>query len=405
MGEITTTNITLWNDIYLTSGIPFWISNMDGSKQYSFPDTMKDMIHEDFYEFIGQEIKRHQLKDDIMLTFITNYYYCLLVPLDEDTFLVSIPISIQKPAPLPFIFVNHFLKKEHASHFVYLISHTYVQTITQASRFANLVKMIYNNKPVGDVKISQHKENHETTIYEKPDTLHIESMDLQDSVQTQNHSVYQEHEIREAIATGNVEAYMQAINRRKAPLNQHLSSNIIQQHKYLAVIDLYIFTQSAIKGGMDMQFALSLSDTYCLQIDSLNTVSDIQSLVHAAGKDYCERIRDLKKIPPCSAEVSLCCNYISRHLYESIHLKDLERLTFMNRRSLTIRFKKELGMTIPEYVLQQKLKESTYLLKTTNAKIGEISYLLRFASQSHFTEHFKKQYHMTPNEYRNSIKI
>ena len=404
MGEITPAYVTLWNDIYLTSGIPFWIADMDGFVQYAFPDTMKDMIYRHFFEFCGMEITRHQLKNDVMMTFITDYYYCMLAPLDEHMFLASIPIAIQKPAPLPFNFVQHFLKKDYVSHFVNLISHTYVQSVTQASRCANLIKMAYNAEPVGKIQMSQHKPHRVSNIYEKPDTLHLESIELEDSVQMQNNSLFYEQDIRNAIATGNVDAYLQTVNRRTEPATRQLSTNAVQQQKYRAVIDLYIFSQAAVHGGMDTQFALSLSDTYCLQIDSLNSVSDVQTLVHAAGKDYCERMRDFKNVPPLSPEVSLCCNYISRHLYEPIHLKDLESLTYMNRRSLTIHFKKEIGITIPEYILQRKLKESTYLLKTTNAKIGEISYLLCFSSQSHFTQQFKKQYHMTPYEYRNSTE-
>lgn len=402
MADFTSTQTTLWNDIYLTSGVPFWIADMAGTVHYAFPDTMKDMIDNHFFEFCGMEIVRHRLENNVMMTFITDYYYCMLAPLDEHYFIASIPIAIQRPAPLPFNFVQHFLKKDYVSHFVNLISHTYVQSITQASRCANLIKMAYNAVPVGKIKISQHKPQRVSDSYEKPDVLHLESIELEESVQIQNSSLFYERDIRDAIISGNVEAYLQTISRRSEPSQRQLSTSVVQQQKYRAVIDLHVFSQAAIQGGMDMHFALSLSDNYCMQIDSLNTISDIQALVHAAGKDYCERMRDLNNIPPCSPEVSRCCNYIFRHLYEPIHLKDLESLIYINRRSLTIRFKKEIGQTIPEYILHQKLKEAKYLLKTTNAEIGEISYLLCFSSQSHFTQHFKKQYHMTPREYRNT---
>lgn len=111
MAEFTSTQTTLWNDIYLTSGVPFWIADMNGTVHCAFPDTMKDMIDSHFFEFCGMEIIRHQLENNVIMTFITDYYYCMLTPLDEHYFIASIPIAIQRPAPLPFNFVQHFLKK------------------------------------------------------------------------------------------------------------------------------------------------------------------------------------------------------------------------------------------------------------------------------------------------------
>lgn len=62
-------------------------------------------------------------------------------------------------------------------------------------------------------------------------------------------------------------------------------------------------------------------------------------------------------------------------------------------------------MSVPEFIINEKLKEACFLLKTTDMELGEISYLLCFSSQSHFTARFKEKYGLTPKSYRSSAEI
>ncbi|MBD9017086.1 MAG: helix-turn-helix domain-containing protein [Coprococcus comes] len=51
-------------------------------------------------------------------------------------------------------------------------------------------------------------------------------------------------------------------------------------------------------------------------------------------------------------------------------------------------------------MLRCKLEEGRRLLQFTNKPISTISTFLCFSSQSHFQTAFKKQFGVTPNEYR-----
>ena len=67
---------------------------------------------------------------------------------------------------------------------------------------------------------------------------------------------------------------------------------------------------------------------------------------------------------------------------------------------LSAYFKDTLGFKISDFILRCKLEEGRDLLRFTDKSITTISTYLCFSSQSHFQTAFKKQYGITPKEYR-----
>ena len=72
----------------------------------------------------------------------------------------------------------------------------------------------------------------------------------------------------------------------------------------------------------------------------------------------------------------------------------------VSRSSLYSKFESLTGMTPNDYVLQRKLKKASDLLKTNNLNISEISDTLAFGSARYFSRCFKKQFGMSPADYR-----
>ncbi|WP_331491052.1 helix-turn-helix domain-containing protein [Schaedlerella arabinosiphila] len=57
-----------------------------------------------------------------------------------------------------------------------------------------------------------------------------------------------------------------------------------------------------------------------------------------------------------------------------------------------------------DFIMRRKLEEGKSLLAYSEKSISEISEYLCFSSQSYFQNVFKKKYHMTPYEYRKSMR-
>ena len=116
--------------------------------------------------------------------------------------------------------------------------------------------------------------------------------------------------------------------------------------------------------------------------------------------DFCGKVREIRRRPRTSAVIEKCLDYISVHLHEPIGLEQLSRHCGLCGRSLSLRFKAELGMGVPEYIHREKLREAEYLLRHTEYSLSEITSYLNYPSQSYFTQIFKKYRGLTPQQYR-----
>ncbi len=399
--EIGKKTVRIWNDLYLLGDIPFWVAKSNGEVICSFPNDLKNLVYGYFFDYIAVEIKRHKLKNDIMLEFVTDYYYLVVIPLDDDKFVVTIPLATQRPSPIPFNYVRQFAVKKDSSQLVNLIAHTLVQTVGHAKSFAGLVKLAYNGQDFSKALTYRHRPNMEDEKQEEIELKRAEQMNAQSDIRFYNRSLYVERELKAAIINGDELSFAQHFDSRMEKGLGQISLDPLRQQKYRAVIVINAFTNAAIEGGVDPQFAFNLSDKYCQETDELSSVSAVQSVMKKAGLDFCGQVRRLQGKQEYSVEISLCIKYIYEHIYEKVNVSDLDVVARMNRKTLGIKFKKETGKSIPEFIIDEKLKEGSFLLKTTDMELGEISYLLCFSSQSHFTSKFKEKYGMTPKAYRN----
>lgn len=66
-------------------------------------------------------------------------------------------------------------------------------------------------------------------------------------------------------------------------------------------------------------------------------------------------------------------------------------------------FKKREGITLHQYILQQRLSRAYEQITTTDLPIGEIALSCGFSSQPYFSNLFQKRYHIRPMQLRQQI--
>ena len=183
-----------------------------------------------------------------------------------------------------------------------------------------------------------------------------------------------------------------------------MSANELRQQKYAFICMAVLSSRAAIRGGLDPEAAFSLSDLYCQRADLLTEIPLIQNLTFTMLMDFCGKVREARRRPPSSDVIENCLRYISIHLHEPITLDDLSAYCGLCGRSLSIRFRSEMGVGITDYIHQEKLREARYLLRHTDYTLSQITVFLNYTSQSYFTQVFRKHTGMTPQQYRNSRK-
>lgn len=156
----------------------------------------------------------------------------------------------------------------------------------------------------------------------------------------------------------------------------------------------------AIPGGMDMEKAYQLMDDYIRRCEQLETVEEVTRMQYAMAVDFCRRTGESKRPDNIASDVWQCMNYIRSHVYHPVTLEDLANELGRSTSYVRKHFQKDVGMTVGEFITRSKLEEAKTLLVYSEKTLAEISFDLCFSSQSYFQRLFKKEYGITPAQYR-----
>lgn len=132
--------------------------------------------------------------------------------------------------------------------------------------------------------------------------------------------------------------------------------------------------------------------------DMANT-SNADDILYLCLSDFTHRNDTLD----CNAYIADIIHKLNSQLYMNMSVKEICDSYPYSQSLLLRQFKKLTGMTMVEYKAQQKLKYACLLLEETTEKVIDIATSLHYDSLSYFLHAFKKQYGMTPSEYRKSL--
>lgn len=99
-----------------------------------------------------------------------------------------------------------------------------------------------------------------------------------------------------------------------------------------------------------------------------------------------------------TAERMIC--YMQKHCGEELSLNVLSDVIGLSPNYLGVVFKNYVGMSFLEYLTKIRMEKAKGLLENFELRIYEIAYMTGFQNVSYFSAKFKKQYNVTPKEYR-----
>lgn len=171
-----------------------------------------------------------------------------------------------------------------------------------------------------------------------------------------------------------------------------------QINKY--IIGLGIFEKYAINNGLDPETSFKITHNYLKKFESCKNTTPLKSiLLDAIGKFqkalYYNCYRKYSKV------VKDAIYYVNLHPDSS--LKDVANFVQVHPNYLSKLTKRELGISLSNYILWVKINEAKILLRYSNASLSQISRDLHFSSKSYFIQCFKKTVGMTPSAYSNHI--
>jgi YesN/AraC family two-component response regulator len=106
----------------------------------------------------------------------------------------------------------------------------------------------------------------------------------------------------------------------------------------------------------------------------------------------CEKSKDKK--------IQIIIDYLLENLHTTPSLNHLAQLANTNRTSINVLFRENFGMSIFEWLTEQRLLRAAILLRNSSMTIQNIIDKVGYANPSALSHAFKRRFGYTPSEYR-----
>ncbi|WP_442600589.1 AraC family transcriptional regulator [Paenibacillus sp. KN14-4R] len=277
-----------------------------------------------------------------------------------------------------------------------------------AERMGWLISFIastINNSPlfVEDVFVETKTENHQEDIMNNSmkNTLIFSDEEESDTFVIDNYQ--NEKMLLFYIKNGQPEALKELFSAFPKLKAGTMANDTLRQLKNMGICSAAMASRAAIEGGLNVQTAFHLSDLYIQKLEMVHNPASIYPLIMQILLDFAERTKQVKYNYDSSSKLFLqCANYVSTNLFNNIKIEEIAAEFGISRSRLSNLFHKQTGITLTQYILQEKVLEAQRLLQFTDKSIAEIAFHLAFSSQSHFQTVFKKYTGITPNRFRDA---
>lgn len=327
--------------------------------------------------------------------FYTNHHgiYCGMVYIHETNYRILVgPVSSIPPTPKQCsdILSDIDLPFSRKKDLLYALKKT---PLFDSGRFLSLLKFIdFIVNGSAEAPIDADEKN-DFEPFEKQEN---------DLYNVQHNSFEIETKILYVIKNGRTADLLNLLQRFQ---RSNISYGIIAQdsiriQKNVFVASAALISRTAIRAGLDYEYALTLSDSYISKMELLKNELDIFPLLGKMMLDFCIHVAELNKPKDCSPLTMAILDDVGRHLYETLTVADISNRLGKSPSYVSRTFEKDMNLPLKQYILRQKIKEAQWLLISKDHSISDISMQLGFSSQPHFQTAFKKIAGISPNTYR-----
>ena len=160
-------------------------------------------------------------------------------------------------------------------------------------------------------------------------------------------------------------------------------------------------TRAAIRGGIDVQLAHQISTNFGILIEAMKSIQDSDIIAKDIIKDYAVAVNNYS-LRNYSKLIKNSIILIRQHITEKYTPTNLAEDMYVTLEHLSRSFKKELGITITDYINKSKILEAEKLLTLNDYSISHVSDTLGYTNYSYFTKTFKKYNGLSPSKYKAS---
>lgn len=203
-------------------------------------------------------------------------------------------------------------------------------------------------------------------------------------------------ELDACLTAGNADAFLSACDSylRTAAQAHRMNHGILTNFR----IDITQLVYSFLKSNGILAHRLLHGKTGDILLEqatkSLEDMNQYLSFLVHTALDYITFSTSQKSV------ASIICDYIDQHYADDISRNSLAEIVYLDPDYTARLFKKEIGTSLGNYIIQKRISVAKDLLINTDLPISFISDRVGYGNYSYFTKLFKKETDYTPVEYR-----
>lgn len=386
---------------YLDSNIPIYL--FSGNKCIFCMPEQTDLTYPP-----ADYLLRLCASDKRISYFATSYgiFYCALrMNIPQNSWLVFGPVA-EIPymnSDLQQLYKDYTIPNEYHSAF-----QLFLRQIPCLSLGALLNKCIFLNYCLHQEVLTLEQLIHtDNMLSQEPSATDLSMLTEENYHKKENEHYNQTYAIEEQILklvrTGNYEGFKELSFNESNFHTGITGPTALRQLKNNAIITTTICTRAAIDGGLDYDTAYQLSDHFIQLSEQLTNMEQLLALTGKVSYAFAEKVAQTKTPVSSDGRIQKAIQYIQQNTNQHLTVGDVASYVGFSKSYFSAYFKKTLGFSVSSFILRCKLEESRKLLQCTNKSISTISTFLCFSSQSHFQTAFKKQFGLTPSQYRKKL--
>lgn len=211
-----------------------------------------------------------------------------------------------------------------------------------------------------------------------------------------------ENQLMQAVSQGQTAKAEHLFSKISYRMYENHSTNPVSASKNYCIVLNTLLRKAAELGAVHPYHIDSLSTKFSEKVDTASSIGILNRIQSDMVHKYCLLVKN-HSMHGYSQTIRKVLIQIDTNLTADLSLHAQASILNINPSYLSTLFRKEVGITLTDYVNRKRIEHATFLLNTTNMQIQAIAHSCGISDVNYFTKTFKKHVGKTPKEYRDSI--
>ncbi len=159
-----------------------------------------------------------------------------------------------------------------------------------------------------------------------------------------------------------------------------------------------LFQKAEFSVGNEMVSDAEIVGLIWEKLHGIDTLEKCQAYLREETEDYFKNVEELAE---SNQTIIMIISYIQANYQDAdLCLENIAENVYLSQNYLSSLFKKKMGKTISQYIVDVRIENAKILLRNRGLKLYDVALQVGYKDANYFTKIFKKAIGITPSEYR-----